>query len=188
MTPFLTRCDMPFSAWEKERRVDKYTPKYLYTFTIFNGVSPYFHFSHKAIRPPFLNTMRFDLSKLTTRPRWFAVLQSTVNWFYRPQTVSETKITSSANKRMKLYTKSGISCMPYLPRCIISLRYFIYKKGKHDWATYSPCLRPLGPMNDSVKSFPARTLLFTTLYILAMAWYIFLSDLSFLKVPNILNG
>ena len=38
LTPFLARCDM-FSAWEKESRVEKYIPKYLYIFTISIGVS-----------------------------------------------------------------------------------------------------------------------------------------------------
>ena len=127
-------------------------------------MSPYFHFSRRALCPPFRNTTIFDLSTFTKRLKRFAVSKRTFNWFCRPHILLETKITSSANRRMKISIKSGISCIPCLYRCIISLANSLIKRENKTGLLICPCLRPLGHINDSVKSFPARTLLLTTLY------------------------
>ena len=111
MTPFLAFCDTSFNLREKERRTDECIPKYLCIFIVSIGVSPSFHFSDSAVCPPPRHTLTLQLSTFARRRRRFAVLRSTFNWFYRPRTVSETKITSSANKGMEMSIKSGISCI-----------------------------------------------------------------------------
>ena len=109
--------------------------------------------------------MIFDLSRLTARPSRSAVSHKMFNWFCKPHTVHEAKITSSANIRMKICTRSGVNWMPCLPRSMISLASSSMNIENKIGLHISHCFRPPGHMKESVRSLPDRTLAFTTLYI-----------------------
>ena len=81
-------------------------------------------------------------------------------WFCETCTISDTKITSCANKRLEISVKSRINCIQCLPCCIISSANSFIKMQNKNGLHFTPCLRPLGHINDSFKSLTVRTFAF----------------------------
>ena len=124
-----------------------------------------YHRSLLAKYPPFRNIITLDFERFTVNLSRCEVSCNQFNWFWRPTTVVEINVRSSAKSRMKSSTWDGVRIAPCFPFAIMSFASSLIKMENRIGLRRHPCFKPCIHTKKSVSVLPHLTQASTEEYI-----------------------